>query len=119
MSWIVPDQASDSPVSCRIQSQTTSSTSVRAGQLSQEMPSPPRPDEARSPSTEAREALDGNQPKCIGCWTCVMPGTTSRSRSASSASMVTTSAGGDGSKPDATSPGPVTARTGPSARPAR
>ena len=62
MSWIVPDQASDSPTSWRSQSHTTCSTSVRAGQLSHEIPSPPNPDEARSPSTDARAALDGNQP---------------------------------------------------------
>ena len=62
VSWMQPSQASDRPVSWRIQSQTTSSSSVAAGQLSQDMPSVPRPELAMSPRVEASDAFDGNQP---------------------------------------------------------
>ena len=81
---MAPRQPSGSPVSRRSQAHTTSSTSVSAGADCQVMPSAPSPEEARSPSTEARPALAGNQPKYLGCWSRVSPGTTIRSRSASS-----------------------------------
>ena len=74
VSWIAPCQASDSPVRRRSQPTTTSSTSVSAGADCQVMPRAPSPDEAMSPSTEASEAFDGNQPKKAGLWVWVMPG---------------------------------------------
>ena len=62
VSCMVPRHCSLKPVSWRSQSHTTSSSSVSAGQLSQEMPSVPSPELAMSPSTEASAALEGNQP---------------------------------------------------------
>src|SRR5215467_10014082 len=56
---MVPRQPGGSAVSSASQRQTTSSTSVSAGADCQLIPSAPRPEEARSPSTEASEALEG------------------------------------------------------------
>ena len=63
VSWMTPFHDPGSAVSSRSQSTTTSSTSVSAGADCHVIPSAPSPDEARSPSTEARDALEGNQPK--------------------------------------------------------
>ena len=43
VSWMTPLHAGDRPTICRIQSVTTSSTSVRAGLDCQDSPSTPRP----------------------------------------------------------------------------
>ena len=43
VSWITPLHASDRPTICRIQSVTTSSSSVSAGLDCQDRPSTPRP----------------------------------------------------------------------------
>ena len=67
LSEMTPFQDSGSAVSSRSHSAMTSSTSVSAGADCQVIPSDPSPEAARSPSTEAREALDGNQPKWRGC----------------------------------------------------
>jgi hypothetical protein len=60
---MTPFHDSGNAVSSRSHSTTTSSTSVSAGADCQVIPSAPSPEVARSPSTEARDALDGNQPK--------------------------------------------------------
>ena len=63
MSLIVPCQASDNPTNCRIQSHTTSSTSVRAGLDCQLIPSAPSPVDMRSPSVDDSDTLAGKNPK--------------------------------------------------------
>ena len=59
VSWMTPLQASDRPIICRIQSQTTSSSSVSAGLDCHESPSTPSPVLRKSPSTLARAPLRG------------------------------------------------------------
>ncbi len=60
---MTPRHDAGSAVSSRSHSTTTSSTSVSAGADCQVMPSAPIPEVARSPSTDASDALEGNQPK--------------------------------------------------------
>ena len=76
------------------------------------MPNPPRPLEAKSPSTDDSVALDGKKPKKPGCWTWVMPGTTTRSNSSSIVCMLTGSDGGEGGSNARMDPGPMVVITG-------
>ena len=62
VSWIAPRHCGDSPQRSRSQSVTTCSTSVSAGADCHVMPRAATPPEAMSPSTDASEALLGNQP---------------------------------------------------------
>ena len=102
---MTPFQVAGSPVSSRSHPTTTSSTSVSAGADCHVIPSAPSPPAARSPSTEARDALAGNQPKYRGCWTWVTPGTTTRSRSASTRPNGSACSGARSASFPATSPG--------------
>jgi hypothetical protein len=86
VSWMTPRKVSGRPNIWRVQSQTTSSSSVSAGLDCQESPSTPRPLLRKSPSTEAGEVLDGKYPKNDGCCQCDSPG-----RSTSSTSRITPS----------------------------
>ncbi len=70
------------------------------------------PLDARSPSAEASEAFEGNHPKKCGLCVCVMPGTTTRSRSASTSANGSGVSGARGARPAATSPGLTRAATG-------
>ena len=62
VSWIAPRHCGESPHSSRSHSVTTCSTSVRAGADCHVIPSAATPLLAMSPSTDASEALLGNQP---------------------------------------------------------
>ena len=59
VSWMTPLHASDSPTICRIQSHTTSSSSVSAGLDCQRGRATPSPVLRRSPSTPASSAVRG------------------------------------------------------------
>src|SRR5438045_8073339 len=78
---MTPLHASLRPTICRIQSQTTSSSSLSAGLDCQESPRTPSPVLRKSPSTELNAPLDGKYPKKLGCCQCESPGTIKRSTS--------------------------------------
>src|SRR5918995_641467 len=117
-SWITPPPApvdrkrSGSPRASTIQSTTRVSTSVHAGPVCHSIPCTPRPLDTRSPRIAGPDVLAGKYAWNPGCCQWVVAGTTTRSRSPSTASNGSGWDGGEGGTHDCTSPGVTAGTTG-------
>ena len=101
------------------QSSTWDSSSVDAGEVAHSIPCTPIPAAANSPSTAGGEVWAGKKANQPGCCQWARPGTTTRSRSARTASKGSGPSGASSGSLARTSPGSTASRTGLALSPER